>query len=523
MINTINTKSNTKNLFNLFQKLDYRDKENSGKKKLIGILIAYLISNTAISYNFFMTFDERSFVILTLTSNLFLIALIVLNDFDNLFLASKSYEVLNVLPVKNSQFFLAKFFSAILFLLFFIFAAAVPQVIFFYFIDYDLLKTLAYILTNILFCFFAIGILLGFYIVVLIYFKDRAAMILNFFQILFFMFIFYSSTLSSRTSQNMGFFVRENILNYELMKYLPQTFFSYSVYNGFFFVLCILSSASVFILLYFLMSKKYYLLLDRVNSIKKKKSFSKPKFRLIFLKNFIQKHFLSGNYEIAGFNLVKDHLKNSKFLRIKYIPVAFLPLLFVIVGVISDSPGLLFFNTDVGTESFFKTAILVMSPSITFTLLMASRLLISNTKILDDNSSDTLWIYDSLPVKNRSIVINGANKFIYLIFIVPVTISILALLSLRADFLEVLFNILFVASGIYFINSIALKFDRTYPFTLQSSKFNSAMKFFEVFFAMFLGIILFLIQIFMFQNIIFVLITISFFIIISLLLNRNLK
>ncbi|MEO8209011.1 MAG: hypothetical protein ABI840_00505 [bacterium] len=515
--------SGTKKLFRLFQKLDYRDKENSGKKKLTGILMAYLIANTAISYNFFITFDERSYVILTLTSNLFLIALIVLNDFENLFLARKSYEVLNTLPVKSSQFFLAKFFSAILFLLFFIISAAIPQVFFFYFIDSDLIKILAYILTNILFCFFTTGVILIFYNVVLIYFKNRAVLILNFFQIFFFIFIFYSSTLSSKAALNQkGFFIRENILNYGLIKYLPQAFFSNSVYNIFYFIICFVISAFVFISLYFLMSKKYYLLLDSINSIKKKK-FSKQKLRLTLVKNFIETHWLSGNYEIASYDLVKYHLKNSKFLRIKYMPVIFLPLLFVIIGVISDSPNLLFFNTGVSTESFFKTSILVMSPSITFTLLMASRLLISNTKILDDNSSDTLWIYDSLPIKNRRAVIHGANKFIYLIFIVPVVISILILLSLRADFLTVLFNILFVSSGIYFINSVALIFDKTYPFTLESTKFNSAMKFIELLFAMFLGIILFLIQIFMFQNIIFVIIAISVFTTISLILNKNLK
>ena len=80
---------------------------------------------------------------------------------------------------------------------------------------------------------------------------------------------------------------------------------------------------------------------------------------------------------------------------------------------------------------------------------------------------------------------------------------------------------IFISSGIYLINSIILLFDKTYPFTLESTKFNSASKFFEVFFSMFLGLALFLIQIFVFQNIIFVIIAVMIFISISLLLNRN--
>lgn len=514
--------SNTKSLFKLFQKLDYRDKENSGKKKLTGILIAYLFANTALSYNFFNAFDERSFIILTLTSNIFLIVLIVLNDFDNLFLASKSYEVLNMLPVKSSEFFLAKFVSAVLFLLLFILASMIPQVIFFYFIDHSILKTITYICTNILFSYFATGILLFIYISVLTYFRERVALILNFFQILFFVFIFYSSSLSSKAASKLkGSFIKENILQYDIVKYLPQTFFSNSVYDLMYLAVCLIVSAAVFILLYYIISGKYYILIENVNSIKKKKSFSKPKLNFTFVSNFINNYILSNNYEIASFNLVKYQLQNSKFLRIKYFPVLLIPVMFVVVGVISNSDQLLFFNKGVTGDSFFKTAILVISPSITLTLLMCSRLLISNTKILDDISSDTEWIYESLPVKEKSYIIKGANKFIYASFIVPVLISITVLLCIKADFTTVIYNILFISAGIYFINSVALLFDKTYPFVIESSKFNSAAKFAEVFFAMFLGVILFLIQIFVFQNIIFVIITFIFFILVSLLLNRN--
>lgn len=513
--------SNTKSLFSLFQKLDYRDKENSGKKKLTGILIAYLFANSALSYNFFTAFDERSFIILTLTSNIFLIALIVLNDFDNLFLASKSYEVLNMLPVKSREFFLAKFLSAILFLLLFISASMIPQVIFFYFIDRSILKTVFYIFTNIIFCYFTIGVLLFIYISVLTFFKERVTLILNFFQILFFVFIFYSSSLSSKAaSKPKGIFIKENILQYGIANYFPQTFFSNSVYDLFSLAVCFIISVSVFIALYYIISGKYYMLIENVNTIKKKKPFSKPKLRFTFISNFIDKLILTNNYEIASFNLVKYQLRNSKFLRLKYFPVLLIPVMFVIVGLISDSNKLLFFNKEVTESSFFKTAVLVLSPSVTLTLLMCSRLLISNTKILDDNSNDTEWIYDSLPVKQKSII-KGANKFIYTILIFPVLAVITVLLSFKADFSTVIYNILFISSGIYFINSVALLFDKTYPFVIENSRFNSASKFIEVFFAMFLGIILFLLQIFVFQNIIFVIITFVFFISASLLLNRN--
>jgi len=510
-------------LFSLFQKLDYRDKENSGKKKLIGILIAYLFSNSVLSYNFYLTFDERSFIILTLTSNLFLIALIVLSDFDNLFLGTRSYEMLNTLPVKTTRIFFVKFLSAILFLFLFILAASIPQVIFFFFTDYSFIKTSAYILANLMFCYFSISILIFIYIFVLSHFTEKAGIILTIIQIVFFAFVFYSSTLSTRISSGQeGTFVKASIMDSGIVKYLPQNYFSNSVYNPFVFVFCMLITGAVLFLLPLFISKKYSSILLRVNFIKKKKSsLSKINLNFSSIRNFISKYILTNSYERATYNLVKFQLCNSKVLRIKYIPMAFMPILILLIGIISDLPNLIFFNKYIGEDSFFKTTIFVMSPSVTLTLLMCSRILISNTKILDESTVDTRWIFDMLPVTNGRLLIKGTYKFIYINFLLPVFLIILILLSFRADLLTVLTNIAFISTAIYFINSVSLLFDKTYPFTLENSKFNSISKFMEIIFAILLGIILFLLQIFVFQNIIFVLISIIIFASLSILLNRN--
>lgn len=512
----------TKILFSLFQKLDYRDKENSAKKKLTGIIISYLFANTVLSYNYFTAFDERSYVILALTSNLFLLALIVLTDFENLFLAARNIEVLRTLPVPGSSVFKAKFLSAVIFLLFFILSSAVPQVIFFYFIDHNILRTLAFLSVDVMFGYFAVGILILIYTFALKFFKEKATLILNFLQIFFFVFIFYSSTLASRVKHLPNeLHVKENLLNLSIVKYLPQAFYSNAVYDAVYFITCLILAGGIFFLLFRLIAGNYYALADTVRSLNTKRKLSKPKFDLTFLKNFIDRFILSNNYERASFELVMNQFRNSKFLRVKYIPIIFMPLLFVIIGMISGSQNLLFFNRNLRADSFFRTAIIILSPAITFTLIMCSRLLISNTKILDESSVNTEWIYDSLPIKEKRSVIKGSNKFIYTAFIFPLIISITILLSFKADFTAVILNILYISSGIYFINSVSLLFDKTYPFTLESTKFSSASKFIEIFIAMIMGIVLFLIQIFVFQNIIFVIITVLFFTIVSILLNRN--
>lgn len=514
------TDSPDKILFSLFQKLDYRDKENSGKKKLIAVLIAYVFSNTVLSYNFYLTFDERSFIILTLTSNLFLISLIVLNDFDSLFLASRSYELLNSLPVKSSKIFFVKFLSAILFLFLFILAASLPQIIIFSLINHSLLKTLAYTLTNLMFCYFSVSLLIFVYIFILNYFTGKSGIILNLVQITFFVFIFYSSTLSSKF--NTGSLQKASIAEYGAIKYFPQNFFSMSVYDPVYLLTCLVVTIVTVYCLPFFISKKYSSLLEKVKLLKSKKNVQQKKhFSFSGLNSFIHKYILTNNYERASYDLVMYQLSSSRLLKIKYLPMAVMPVLILLIGVFTDLPDLIFFKSSSSDSSFFKTAILVLSPSVTMTLLMSSRILISNTKILDENSQNTRWIFDTLPLGNAALMIKGSYKYIYINFLFPTMLLIFMILSLKAGITTALLNIFFISSGIYFINSVSMLFDKIYPFTLESNKFNSASKFIEIIFAMILGIILFLIQIFVFQNIIFVIVSVILFITVSILLNRN--
>lgn len=515
-----------KSLFLLFQKLDYRDKNNAGKKKLFGILFAYLVSNTALSFNFYSFFDEKSYIILTLTSNLFLIAMLVLNEFENLFLGYKNYNLLISLPVKTSTLFLAKFTSATVFLLLFISAVSIPQSVFFYLNENNIYETISFVITNIIFCYFSVSVLVINYALILNYFTKRAGLILNLIQMIFFVFIFYSTTLSSRFKGMPKAFIQKiNILEIESVQYLPQTFFAESIFSFSRLAECLFITVSVLILLYFFISKIYSALIKKTGTLEKSSNRSKFNFKFTFLSTFINKFFLTDNYERASYHLTKNQIHNSRFSIAKYYPLAVMPVLFLLVGYFSDLPNLIFFNSSkpggMSEISFFKTAILVLSPSLSFTLMMSSRMLVSNTKILDENSTDTKWIFETLPLKNITSVIRGADKYIFINFIIPVIIIIFVFLNFLTDMQTILLNLMYITSGIYFINSVGLLFDKTYPFTLESTKLNSASKFLEVIISLIFGVLLFLLQLFVFQNIIFVIVTIILFILLSYLINRN--
>jgi hypothetical protein len=169
---------------------------------------------------------------------------------------------------------------------------------------------------------------------------------------------------------------------------------------------------------------------------------------------------------------------------------------------------------------YLTSGLLVLSPSITFTLIMCSRLLITNTKITDENTGDIGWIYESIPIESKRIFLNGILKFINYNFIIPVVFLITFLLFMRIEPLPALLNILYITTFLFFINSTLKLFDKKYPFTLESSKFNSASKFLEILFTLILGIIVFICQIFIFQNVIFVIISIVILSGLTILFNK---
>jgi len=510
---------NTLPLFLLFQKLDYRDKDNSGFKKLAGIVIAYLFSNTMLSFSFSLVYDERSFVIMSLTSNLFLLTMIVINDFNNLFLATGSIDILRSLPIKIGQVFSAKFLSAVVYLLIFIIAASVPQIIFFYSISESTALSVSFFFTNILFCYLSIGSVTLIYCLILIYLKKYSTVFLNLFQFLFFIFVFYSTSKGSRPSSfDSQMFQKQDLLSDGFIKYLPQSFFSGSVYEPLIFLILLAACSVVFLMLYKFISTGYNILLENALSLKRNKSskFKFPEFKKA--SELFTRLFPGSNIELASFRLIRDHINNSRYLRLKYIPLLIIPVIVVIIGFFSNSAEYLFFESKSG---FLRTAFLVISPSVSLTVLLCARMLISNTKILDDSSSDTKWIFDSLPSGNISSYIKGVNSFIYFVMILPMLIFIFLMLLFKADTLTIFLNFIYISSSVYFVISIASLFDKTLPFTLESSKYNSATRFLEVLISMVIGVAVFLIQIFIFQNIIFVITATVLFITVSYLLNRN--
>ncbi|TRZ66762.1 hypothetical protein D4R20_00050 [bacterium] len=504
-----------KTLVKIFLKIDYRDKENSGKRKFWGIMISYLLANGILAFNNFRVFDKESYIILSFSTGLFLLTLIVLNDFTNLFFTKQHSDLVKTLPVKSSDIFTAKFFSAFSYISIFPVVIVLPQAVFLWLTDYNLLSLIGFVVLNILFIYFITGIIIFIYSLALDYFTQKAFYLLYIVQFLFFSFVMFSSSIASRSilADKMS------IANLWFLSYTPQVFFARGIDNFPVLTVCLIITGGTYFLFYLFLKNRYYSISDKLYLIEAKterKGFKFPKFNF----SFIERYVLRNNLERASFGLVKNGILSSRAMKLRLIPLVFLPIIIALIGVISNIPNLIVFTPKDMFDVTSKMRVQMVNPSLTMTLILCIRLFYTNLKIADEGTPDVKWIFSSLPIYSRKYFLIGAYKLMNVYFIIPVMIILFAIMCIRVSPEMIAVNLAFIFAVTYFINSVIIIFDKTLPFTIESTKYNSVSRFGEIMLTVVFGVVIFVCQIFIFENVIFALITILVLIATSMLLNR---
>jgi len=502
-------------LFRLFIKLDYRNREDKGFRRLIGIIVSYLIANGIISFNNYRYFDCDSFLFVSYTMNVFLMAFIVVNDYPNLFFAKSQIQFLKHLPITEKNIFSSKFFSAFIYLSAFPVIIAVPQAVFVSFYGVSILKTFQFFVSIILNAYMLAGIMILLYSIAVYFTRGKSKIILYIIQFGFFLMIFFLSGYGSAARLS-----GVSLMTLDYVKYIPQYWFVMSNYNVVLFISLVAVSVIIYYVLYTFMRSRFTELSDilveidtgRASNERKKTS----RLNLLSLEKIILK-----NSEKASFYLFKNNFNNSANLKMRILPVVFIPLAMTLIAVISGVPSLLMFQEK--NMPLLKDGIIIMGPSISIVLIMFVRLLISNTKMQIEGSSEIDWLYASLPFSSRKEILSGVNKFIYLYFLAPVLIVLFALLSIRLNPADVALNLIYAFSFISFVDVVFLAFDRQMPFTVDISKSNSAGKYLNIIFIVLLGVVFFVSQIFIFENVIFVISAAILFLVLTLIIKVKIK
>ncbi len=487
-------------LTGFFLKLDYRDKNKGTLTKLFGISFAYIISSTLISMDYYRSYDLLSFMTLGLTLKMFFIGFAVLGDFSNLLFSKQYSEILETYPFESSELVFSKIASTFIYLLYFGILMLIPQSVFVYISSNDIFIVIKYFINGLFFDIFILSVFILLYSIAINHIAEKSSVLLFIFQISFVALIMY---LSGRTRVSG---IKNSIFDNPIYNFLPQSVFSKAVFDLNFFLTGLGITIFFALINYIYLSKNYYSIFSKLLDIKpgkRKVNYFKPvtvlyeKFTSWFLKNDIEK---------ASFDLMKNMFVKSKTVKLKMIPMLFIPLVIIAVGIINNKPeGLLIESNDAGFFSAF--AVNILSPGITITYIMSIRLLISNVKIADETLSNIRWIYEILPMKSSRQTFNGAVKFIYLNFILPLSVLSIIILSFKISTVDLIINYVFIFSVGNLFNLFLRKFDCDYPFSVENTKLNSTGKVLEVFFTVIIGILIFGMQIFLFKNVVYILIS----------------
>lgn len=503
-------------LIRLLFKLDYRDREKSSKKKIIGILSSYIFANSLLSISYFVAFDKYSFAFLTYTMNLFLISFLILNEFQELLFAKGYIEVLKSLPLKENEIFFGKFISIFLYASLVLFAAILPQTVFFYFLSYNIPVTISYFFLNYVFVLTVICLIIFLFCLVLQKYESRAYSVIYIVQFFFFLYIMYSSNLSARIRGGE----KMSIFDFPATNYFPQKYFAFAIDNMLLLILCF--AISIFLIAFFVYytGKNYFTLVEISGRIEKKKK--RKRFFSSFdgLGKTFQSIFLKNNTQRASYNLMKNLFRNSRIIKSRFIYLIVIPVLMAVIALMGKSDKGLTIDFPFKFPFAFHE-IPIINPSVAFGVLLCFRMMLALTKIGEDESSNVGWLYGTLPIAKTKSLLVGVEKFLYVRFIIPSVIVAYAILLYKLGTATVGINALFLFSSLMMINSIFLVFDKKLPFELSSTNYNSSKRLVEVLYNIIISVILFLIQFFVFQNVIFVSVTIALFFILSYLIYRN--
>jgi hypothetical protein len=389
------------------------------------------------------------------------------------------------------------------------FVISLPPSVFIYFYNHNIADSLLFIFISFLFSYFIISLVFLLNSLVVIKSKGKSKILIFIFQIVFISIVFMINKYSGKHSGRIDF------LTLDYVKYFPQ-YYLILVYKDIIYVLPYI--AVTFLLLFFnykYFKNNYYYLSEIINSSKvvnekKRKFFS-------FNLSFVEKLVLGNSTERASFYLTKNLFNANSILKLRLMPVLLLPLVATAIAVFSDAEDMLIIS---GLNKLSAAEVYVLNPSITITLIMVARLVYSNTKIAFEGDENVQSMYSLLPIASKFSFLKGVNKFVSLYLILPVSLISLGLVLYRIQSVDIFINYLYLFSFISLANTLFMRYDKLFPFTVQSTKFNNSTKYFQLLWAILLGLALIASQIFLFKNIIFIITAIFVILAVKVLLNK---
>ncbi len=110
------------------------------------------------------------------------------------------------------------------------------------------------------------------------------------------------------------------------------------------------------------------------------------------------------------------------------------------------------------------------------------------------------WIYDAYPMESVRRFKNGVRKFFVLYLLIPVSLFLFILFTVKMPLWQAFIHIFFIFSAANLYNTICHSFSKTLPFTKENTIINSVQRIISMIIAILAGVPLIGLQIVVYRN-----------------------
>jgi len=519
-----------KTLGRLLLKLETRSRNGSNRKLLL-LNISYLIPGILLPWILLKQNTDPTgfeFAFLTYMFYSLILSFTIIAELDNMIISRTEIDLFSSMPVDDRLLVNAKMYMLLRYVFFLSVPMLVPGSIFYFLMIKSYSRTFIYLASGLMLCIFAVNIIVLLYSAALRIFKSKNLSTYTlFFQLIMvlmlivgFQFISFGITGKSGSTISSYFY---SLQTRGILDFLPQAWYALlPAKNNYildwalilkFLLPLVICCMSYFSLKMYLMENYPYIrekfLYSQVFS--SGESGEKRRFFIFQMaSDFIQNVYLRNNLERSSYGLIKSLYKNDKTVKLAILPMIVIPAGLALFALVTSQLPEPFARNYFAARPVFHISILLCV------------IVVLNTAIIGvkvTNYPGVSWIYESYPVESLRHFKNGFRKFFMVNLLIPVCILLGIIFAIKIPLEQALVHSLFIFASANLYNSIYNLFSKTLPFTKENTLINSLQRMASILYPFLYGIVIVLIQLYVYSSMVTALIAIIAIITINFWLN----
>lgn len=499
-------------LGSLLLKLETRSKNGSNRKLLL-LNISYLLPGIFLPWLLIkQNTDHTGFEFAFLTYLFFslILAFTVISELDNIIISKSETELLTSMPIDDNLLVRAKLYMLTRYIIFLCLPLLLPGSVYYYILMKSFPRAVLYFASGLMLFFFIINLVVLLYSAALRIFKSgKLSTYTFFFQLVMvlLMIIGYqliSFGITGKPGGSAAGYIH-SLQAKGVLDFLPQAWFALLPAKHNYLpdialisklilplVICYMS----YFTLKMYLTENYSVIREKFQNSRyffsSNESEKKGFFLARLLGDFIQNVYLRNHLERSSFGLMKSLFRAEKNVKLAIIPMIIIPIGLSLFALFTNQLPPPFSRNYFETKPVFHISILLCVLVVLNTAILSVRI---------TNYTGVSWIYNAYPVESLKHFKNGFRKFfiIYLLLPVCLALGIIFFIKIPAD--QALLHIIFIFAAANLYNSIFNLFSKSLPFTKENTLINSLQRMTSILIPFLYGIVIVILQLFIYKSI----------------------